>query len=171
MRLRERPRHYRCTPLQKKLWEDTCAVPGPRRCPHLPHRRHPGQRGVMACQPRPRQRTWLQMASRQLQGQGGRERKMLKLEPIHTQHTIHHLHNTSTLLLLCQMQHRYIGHTASHTASSCGEQVPDVAIPHYEDARMQHSQSRPLALLGVTTAVAPKAVPASTNEVFPASPT
>ena len=29
----------------------------------------------------------------------------------------------------------------------------------------------PLALPGVTTAVAPKAVPASTNEVFPASPT
>ena len=25
---------------------------------------------------------------------------------------------------------------------SCGRQVPDVAIPHYSDARMQHSQSR-----------------------------
>ena len=29
------------------------------------------------------------------------------------------------------MQHRYIGQTAPHTAFSCGEQVPDVAIPHY----------------------------------------
>ena len=37
---------------------------------------------------------------------------------------------------------RYIGQTAPHTAFSCGEQVPDVAIPHYRDARMQHSQSR-----------------------------
>ena len=37
------------------------------------------------------------------------------------------------------MQHRCIG---PHTAFSCGEQVPDVAIPHYRDARMQHSQSR-----------------------------
>ena len=25
---------------------------------------------------------------------------------------------------------------------SCGRQVPDVGIPHYRDARMQHSQSR-----------------------------
>ena len=80
MRLRERPRHYRCTPLQQKLREGTCAVPGPRRCPHPPHRRHPGQRGLMACQPFPRQHTWLQRASRQLQGQGGREKKMLRLE-------------------------------------------------------------------------------------------
>ena len=44
-----------------------------------PYRRHPGQRGVMACQPHPRQRSWLQRASRQLQGQGRRERKMLNL--------------------------------------------------------------------------------------------
>ena len=50
-----------------------------------------------------------------------------------------HLHDTSTLLLLCPMQPRYIGHTAPHTAFGCGEQVPDVAIPHYKDARMQHS--------------------------------
>ena len=77
MRLRERPRHYRCCHFQQKLREVTCAVPGPRRCPHPPHRRHPGQRGLMACQPFPRQRTWLQRASRQLQGQGGRERKTL----------------------------------------------------------------------------------------------
>ena len=63
----------------------------------------------------------------------------------------HHLHNTRTLLLLCPMQHRYIGQTALHTAFSCGGQVPDVAIPHYKDARMQHSQSRP----------------ASTNQLFP----
>ena len=54
---------------------------------------------------------------------------------------------------------------------SCGRQVPDVGIPHYRDARMQHSQSRQPALPGVTTAVAPRRVPASTNEVFPASPT
>ena len=51
VRLRERPRHYRCCPFQQKLREVTCAVPGPRRCPHSPHRRHPGQRGLMACQP------------------------------------------------------------------------------------------------------------------------
>ena len=69
------------------------------------------------------------------------------------------------------MQPRYIGQTAPLTAFSCGEQVLDVVLPHYKDARMQHSQRRPLALPGVTTAVAPKAVPASTNEVFPASPT
>ena len=47
--------------------------------PSSPHRRHPGQRGLMACQPCPRQHTWLQRASRQLQGQGGRQRKMLNL--------------------------------------------------------------------------------------------
>ena len=39
MRLRERPRHYRCTPLQQKLWEGTRAVPGPRRRPPLPQRK------------------------------------------------------------------------------------------------------------------------------------
>ena len=44
-------------------------------------------------------------------------------------------------------------------------------FPHYKDARMQHFQSRLPALPGVTTAVAPRGVPASTNEVFPASPT
>ena len=43
---------------------------------------------------------------------------------------------------ICPMQPRYIGQTAPHTAFSCGEQVPDVAVPHYKDARMQHSQSR-----------------------------
>ena len=46
-----------------------------------------------------------------------------------------------------------------------------MAVPHYRDARMQHSQSRQPALPRVTTAVAPRGVPASTNEVFPASPT
>ena len=35
----------------------------------------PDNRGLMACQPFPRQQTWLQRASRQLQGQGGRETK------------------------------------------------------------------------------------------------
>ena len=49
---------------------------------------------------------------------------------------------TSAYLLLCPMQHRCIGQTAPHTASSCGEQVPGVAVPHYRDARMQHSHSR-----------------------------
>ena len=48
MRLPERRQHYRCTPLQQKLREGTSTVPGPRRCPHPPHRVHPGQRGVMA---------------------------------------------------------------------------------------------------------------------------
>ena len=38
-----------------------------------------------------------------------------------------------------QCNFRYIGHTASLTAFSCGRQVPDVGIPHYRDARMQHS--------------------------------
>ena len=37
------------------------------------------------------------------------------------------------------MQPCYIGQTAPHTAFNCGEQVPDVALPHYKDARMQHS--------------------------------
>ena len=36
----------------------------------------------------------------------------------------------------------YTGQTAPLTAFSCGEQVPDVGMPHYRDARMQHSQSR-----------------------------
>ena len=36
----------------------------------------------------------------------------------------------------------YLGHTAPLTPFSCGGQVPDVDIPHYRDARMQHSQSR-----------------------------
>ena len=40
------------------------------------------------------------------------------------------------------MQPRYIGQTAPLTAFSCGEQVPDVGLPHYRDARMQHSQSK-----------------------------
>ena len=40
-----------------------------------PHRGHPGRSGGMACQPCPRQLTWLQRASRQPQGHGGRERK------------------------------------------------------------------------------------------------
>ena len=148
--------------------------------------RHPGQRGLMACQPFPRQQTWLQRASRQLQGQGGRETKdVLVLYvmygvvndwwccsfPTSLRTPIHHLHDTSTLLLLCPMQPRYIGHTAPHTAFGCGEQVPDVVVPHYGDARMQHSQSTQPALPGVTTAHAPRGVPASTNEVFPASPT
>ena len=64
-----------CPPLQQKLREEACADPGPRQCPHSPHRGHPGRRGRMACQPCPRQLTWLQRASRQPQGQGGRERK------------------------------------------------------------------------------------------------
>ena len=37
--------NYRCTPLQQKLREGTCAVPGPRQCPHPPHRGHPRQSG------------------------------------------------------------------------------------------------------------------------------
>ena len=65
---------YRCTPLQQKLRESTCAVPGPRQCPH-PLTEDTGQRGGMACQPCPRQHTWLQRASRQLQGQGEREKE------------------------------------------------------------------------------------------------
>ena len=32
-------------PLQQKLREGTCAVPGPQQCPHPPHRGHPGQSG------------------------------------------------------------------------------------------------------------------------------
>ena len=74
---------YRCTPLQQKLREGTCAVPGPRQCPHPPHRGHPGRSGRMACQPCPLQLTWLQRASRQPQGQGGREKKnaLVSLEP------------------------------------------------------------------------------------------
>ena len=30
------------------------------------------------------------------------------------------------------MQPRYIGQTAPLTAFSCGDQVPDVAVPHYK---------------------------------------
>ena len=71
----------------------------------------------------------------------------------------------------CPRQLRYLGRTASLAASAVGGQVPDVGIPHCRDARMQHSQSRQPALPGVTTVVAPRGVPASTNEVFPASPT
>ena len=70
---------YRCTPLQQKLREGTCADSGPRQCPHhLPHRGHPGRSGGMACQPCPQQLTWLQRTSRQLQGQGGRDKKTLR---------------------------------------------------------------------------------------------
>ena len=56
-------------------------------------------------------------------------------------------------------------------SSAVGGQVPDVGLPHCRDARIQHSQSRQPALPGVTTVVAPRRVPASTDEVFPASPT
>ena len=52
---------------------------------------------------------------------------------------------------------------------TCGGQVPDVGLPHHRYVRMQHSQRTQPALLGVTTVVAPRGVPASTNEVFPAS--
>ena len=48
----------------------------------------------------------------------------------------------------------YLGYTAPLTAFSCGGRIPDVGLPHYWDARMQHSQSRQPALPGVTTAVA-----------------
>ena len=53
---------------------------------------------------------------------------------------------------------------------SCGRQVPDVGLPHYRDARMQHCQSTQPALFGVTTVVAPKGSAITTNGVFPASP-
>ena len=43
--------------------------------PSFPSQTTPGQRGRIVCQPCPRQHTWLQRASRQLQGQGGREKK------------------------------------------------------------------------------------------------
>ena len=38
----------------------------------------------------------------------------------------------------------------------CGRQVPDVGMPHYRDARMQHPQRTQPALPGVTTVVAPR---------------
>ena len=104
--------------------------------------RHPGQRGLMACQPFPRQQTWLQRASRQLQGQGGREEKTLRCllsprvhivcammcdgDPTNLHPSNHHcltLVHTSKRLpqWLCPMQPRYIGHTASLTASAEGD--------------------------------------------------
>ena len=60
-------------------------------------------------------------------------------EPHVPTYSYNHLHNTITLLLLCPMQPCYIGHTAPHTAFGCGEQVHDVGLPHYGDAKMQHS--------------------------------
>ena len=39
---------------------------------------------------------------------------------------------------------------------SCGGQVPDVGMPHYRDARMQHRQCTQPALTGVTTVDAPR---------------
>ena len=106
----------------------------------------------MTCQPRPRQRTWLQRASRQLQGQGGREReKAQDFEPVRqrvvcamkcgvalpNQPTITSPSLPYTSADARPMQPRYIGQTAPFTAFSCGEQVPDVGLPHYRDARMQ----------------------------------
>ena len=156
MRLRDRPRHYRCCPFQQKLWEVTCAVPETRRCPHPPHRRHPGQRGLMACQPFPRQRTWLQRASRQLQGrEGGKENAQYlsmctahgvcnevwcRPFPTNLRSPIHHCLIPAQRHAQCN--NVTLGTTVLHTAFSCGEQVPDEAIPHYRVARMQHSQSR-----------------------------
>ena len=39
---------------------------------------------------------------------------------------------------------------------SCGRQVPDVGMPHYRDARMQHRQCTQPALSGVTAVAAPR---------------
>ena len=123
-----------------------------------PHTRHPGQRGVMACQPRPRQRTWLQRASRQLQGQGGREKKTLwcllsmcvrivcamtcgggPTQPTYHHHSITALHQCTQARVYhsccAQCNHETLG-----VRLNCGREVPDVAIPHYRDARMQHSK-------------------------------
>ena len=93
----------------------------------------------------------------------------LYLLPTTTTTTITALHQSITFVLpTVTSLHRAYGLPYS---LSCGRQVPDVGIPHYRDARMQHSQSRQPALPGVTTTVAPRGVPASTNEVFPTSPT
>ena len=50
---------------------------------------------------------------------------------------------------------RYLKNAATLTASAVG-QVPDVGMPHYRDARMQHTQRTQPALPGVTTVVAPR---------------
>ena len=183
-----------CTPSQQKLRECTCALPGPRRCPHPPHRRHPGQRGLMACQPFPRQQTWLQRASRQLQGQGGRELKNTKvplslhvaygvcnevrcrLYPTSLLSPIHHCltptpHVETTLVVVPNATSLHWAYGPPYSLTAEGDRslmwpyhitgTPGCSTPKVDN---QHSP-------GVTTAVAPRAVPASTNEVFPASPT
>ena len=92
-------------------------------------------------------------------------------------HTTHHTQHPFTYMTpehyFCCAQCNIVtlGRRLPIQPSAVGRQVPDVAIPHYRDARMQHSQRRQPALPGVTTALAPRALPASTNEVFPASPT
>ena len=165
MRLLDRPRHYRRTSLQQKLREGTCAVPGHRRCPHPPHRGHPGQRGVMACQPRPTAAYLVAEGISPTTGPGreGKEKTMWCLlslrvhivcamkcgggpaQPTYT--TIPSLPYTSahrqeiTTVVLPNATLLHWAHSSPYSLS-CGEQVPDVGIPHYRDTRMQHSQTR-----------------------------
>ena len=48
----------------------------------------------------------------------------------------------------------YLG-CAAPLYSLSGRQVPDVGMPHYRDARMQHRQCTHPALVGVTAVAAP----------------
>ena len=48
----------------------------------------------------------------------------------------HRQENTTVVLPNATLLHWAHG---SPYSLSCGEQVPDVGIPHYRDARMQHS--------------------------------
>ena len=91
-------------------------------------------------------------ASRQLQGQGGREKEKARVfelvggaptQPTYDHHPITDRHQ-------CRRSAKatcYLGHAG---------QVPDVGLPHYRDARMQHPQSTQPALVGVTAVAAPK---------------
>ena len=157
MRLRERPRHYRCTPLQQNLRAVTCAVPGHRRCPHPPHRGHPGQRGVMACHAHSSVPGCRGHLANYRTREGGKEKMLWCCDDVvcisvcnevwwcpystsFAHRTITALQQSITLVVAnATSLHWAHGHPYS---LSCGRQVPYVGIPHYRDARMQHSQSR-----------------------------
>ena len=162
----------------------TCAVPGPRQCPHPPHRGHTRRSGRMACQPCPLQLTWLQRASRQPQGQGRKAKEKAQVFEPARQHVVRAvrsqvvlLPNQPTTTKPSQTDTRgrrsikatcYLSHAASLAASAVGDKSLTWVCHITGDAKMQHRQCTQPALVEVTALAAPQV---KCNGVFPASPT
>ena len=186
MRLRDRPRHYRRTPLQQKLWGGYPCCSRTSAMPSSPQRKASRTRWVNGLPTIP---TAAYLAAESISpttGPAGREgKKNAHLSmcaahgvcnevwccpcPTNQRTPIHHCLTPAQRHAQCN--NVTLGRRLPIQPSAEGNKSLMWGFPHYKDARMQHSQSRKPALPGVTTAVAPRGVPASTNEVFPASPT